>query len=194
MLETVRFRLKPVEEIDLHELLELQWDRDVMKLMNFKPLSMGDQREWFKSIGKNCLYFSVFEIKENKDQLIGLASLNQIDHFHQRASWGLKLMSGIYGKGIGYEIALILLHFGFSNLNLIKIHGDRVSENIGSVKMCSKLGMREEGRLLKHCFQNGEFKDLTLIGILKEEFYNHNLSELKRIGILDNDFTLYLHK
>ena len=34
MLETKRLILKPVEESDLKKLLELQWDKDLMKFMN----------------------------------------------------------------------------------------------------------------------------------------------------------------
>lgn len=182
MLETDRVCLKPVDEKDLTELLELQWDKDVMKLMNFKPLSMEDQKKWLKSIDNTNMYFSVFENENN--QLIGLASLKHIDHFNQRASWGLKLKSSTQKRGIGHEVALILHHFGFSNLNLNKIYGDRIAENIGSIKMCEKLGIREEGRLLNHCFQNGKFRDLTLVGILKEEFYKNNLSNLKKLKLI----------
>lgn len=184
MLETERLMLKPVEEADLADLLELQWDREIMKLMNFKPLSMDNQKEWLKSLGKNCIYFSVFEKTGGKHTLIGLASLNQIDHFHQRASWGLKLKTGLQGKGIGFEVTLILLHFGFSNLNFIKIHGDRIAENIGSIKMCEKIGVKEEGHLKSHYYQNGKFRDVTLVGILKEEFYKRNTDVLEKLGLM----------
>ncbi len=184
LLETERFLLKPVEESDLQELLELQWDKSLMKFMNFKPLSIENQKEWIKTLGKNNLAFSVFFKNEQKAELIGLATLNQIDHIHQRASWGLKLKSGIQGKGVGFEISLILLHFGFSNLNLRKIHGDSVSDNIGSLKMCDNIGLRQEGVLIDHYFQNGKFRNVTLVGILKEEFYSKNLEVLKNLGLL----------
>ncbi len=184
MLETQRILLKPVEEVDLGELLELQWDREVMRLMNFKPLSLENQREWFKSIGKNSLFFSIFNKIEKKRELIGLASLNQIDHFHQRASWGVKLKTGLQSKGIGYEVSLILLHFGFSYLNLNKIHGDRIAENIGSVEMCKKMGVREEGLLINHYFQNGKFRNVVLVGILREEFYKFNNVKLEELGLI----------
>ncbi|MCX6266806.1 MAG: GNAT family protein [Bacteroidetes bacterium] len=185
MLETRRFLLKPVEERDLNDLLELQWDREVIRLMSFKPISYENQKEWLKSIGTSKLFFSVFEKNSDNRELVGLASLNQIDNLHQRASWGLKLKANLQSKGIGYEVSLILLHFAFSNLNLVKIHGDRIAENIGSIKLCSKLGFREEGVLIKHYFKNGIHRNLTLVGILKEEFYEHNLEKLRELDLID---------
>jgi [ribosomal protein S5]-alanine N-acetyltransferase len=188
MLKTERIMLKPVEAGVLDKLLILQWEKETMKLMNFKPLSTQDQAEWFKSlvVDKSKMFFSIY-IRENISdyyKIAGLASL-KIDRFNQNASFGIKLTSNAQGKGIGYETALILLHFGFSNMNLLKIHGDRVKENTGSIKLTKKLGMTEEGCLRKHQFINGEFRDLTLVGILKDEFYLTNLAELKRLGIIE---------
>jgi len=190
MLKTERITLYPVTkgaEV-LSNLLKLQWDKEVMKLMNFKPLSEQDQDKWVESLvsDKSKLFFNIAQkSKDNNAEFIGLASLNNIDRLHQRASFGIKLRTDVQSKGIGYETALILLHFGFSNLNLLKIHGDRVKENIGSIKLTKKLGMTEEGCLRKHQFINGEFRDLTLVGILKDEFYLTNLAELKRLGIVE---------
>ena len=120
MLETKRLILKPVEETDLGALLELQWDKDLMQYMNFKPLSFEQQKQWFQSLGKTTLAFSVFLKQKDKNEIIGLGTINHIDQFHQRATWGLKLKSNIQSKGLGFESSLILLHLAFSNLNLQK--------------------------------------------------------------------------
>ena len=195
MLETKRILLKPVEEDDLKYLLNLQWDKDVIQLMYFKPLSMKDSHDWLKSLGKTKLYFSVFQkymvkslLFDERDnlnfELIGLASLNNIDRLHQRASFGIKLKTEVQGQGIGCEAILILLHYAFAHLNMKKIYGDRVKENIGSIKLTEKLGMKEEGYLRQHSYINGAFRDLTLVGILKDEFYAKNNDKLKKLDLL----------
>jgi RimJ/RimL family protein N-acetyltransferase len=184
MLETDRLLLRPVEEYDLKELLELQWDKSLMKFMKFKPLSMENQKEWIKSLGKNNATFVIVLKENNKYELIGLATLNQIDQLHQRASWGMKLKSNIQSKGVGFEASLILLNYAFSNLNLEKIHGDILFENIANRKMCKKVGVVEEGVLRSHYYQNGKFRDVVIVGILKKEFYEINKDELTRLDIL----------
>jgi RimJ/RimL family protein N-acetyltransferase len=183
MLETERLLLKPVEEADLKELLEMQWDRNLMQYMNFKPLSFENQKDWLKSLGKNNMAFSIFLKSENSMELIGLTTLNNIDSLHQRASWGMKLKSNIQSKGVGFEASVILLHFGFSHLNLNKIHGDILFDNIANRKMCSKIGVIEEGVLMKHYFQNGKFRDVVIVGILRDEFYNKNTETIKNLGL-----------
>ena len=50
--------------------------------------------------------------------------------------------------------------------------------------MCEKIGVREEGILINHIFQNGKFRNLVLVGILREEFYEKNLSALKNLGLV----------
>jgi RimJ/RimL family protein N-acetyltransferase len=184
MLETERLILKPVEQDDLEGLLELQWDKNLMTYMIFNPLSMENQKEWIKSLGKSNIAFSIFLKEEGINKLIGLATLNQINHIHQRASWGLKLTSNIQSKGIGFESSLILIHFAFANLNMAKIHGDILEENIANRKMCAKLGVREEGVLVNHYYQSGSFRNVVLVGMLKEEFYEKNSEKLKELGLM----------
>ena len=184
VLETERLLLRPVEESDLGELLAFQWDRKIMGLMNFKPLSMNDQKEWLKTLGGKKLAFSIILKAENEQELIGVATLNQIDHLHQRASWGMKLKMERQSGGIGFEVSLILFHFAFSTLNLHKISGDTVAENAAARKMCQNLGLREEGLLVSHYYQNGKFRDVVLVGILKEEFYKKNRDALSKLCLL----------
>lgn len=185
MLETERLLLKPVEEADLQELLNFQWSKDLMTYMLFKPLSYENQKEWLKSLGKENLAFSIFLKNETGMELIGMTTLNQINHLHQRATWGMKLKPNIQSKGIGFESSLILLHFAFSNLNMVKIHGDIIADNMANRKMCEKIGVREEGLLISHYYQNGIFRDVVLVGILKEEFYRHNSESLKKLGLIE---------
>lgn len=183
MLKTNLIQLSPVEEHHLKSLLSLQWDDKVMDLMFFKPLTMYDQIKWLKSIqdDKTKAYFAITE--RQYGQIIGLASLNNIDHLHQRASWGLKLCTETQGMGYGFQAALLLLDYGFRFLNLRKIYGDRIKGNQGSIKLCNALGIYEEGTLKEHCFHKGEFKDITLVGILKDEFYKHNQQTLQSFNI-----------
>ena len=128
--------------------------------------------------------FCIFEKEGENKNLIGLATLNNIDTLHQRVSWGLKLKTNLQGKGVGQEVSLILLNYGFATLNMQKIYGDILFDNIANRKMCQKLGVTEEGVLRNHYYQNGKFRDVVLVGILKEEFYEINSEKLRLLEIL----------
>lgn len=184
VLETPRLLLVPVEEKDLLNLLDLQWDREVVKYMKFTPLSLENQKEWLKNLGKNSLAFTMFQKIGDNKEFIGLATLNNIDHVNQRASWGMKLKTNIQSKGLGFEASLLIIHYAFNFLNMNKIHADYIEENISSKKLTEKIGLRKEGLLVNHLYQNGEFRNLILVGILKEEFYSHNNEMLLHYQII----------
>jgi ribosomal-protein-alanine N-acetyltransferase len=184
VLETKRLIIKPVEESDLPALLELQWDKEIMKYMKFSPISTEDQKAWFASLGKGCKAFTILQKTKGKHQLIGLTSLNNIDYVNQRASWGMKLKTNLQSKGIGYEASLIIIHYGFHYLNLRKIHADFLEENKNSKGLTDKIGLRQEGILIDHVYQNGAFKNLTLVGMLKSEFYKINSNKLMELQLL----------
>lgn len=187
MLETDRILLKPVEESELNDLLDMQWSQELMKYMIFKPISIENQKEWLKSLGKENLAFSIYLKIEDSRELIGIATLNHINQIHQRASWGMKLKSNLQSKGIGYEASLVVINFAFSHLNMMKIHADVIVDNSVSRKLAEKVGTREEGLLVNHYYQNGKFRNVILYGILKEEFYDKNYMELIRLGLIVND-------
>lgn len=184
ILETARLLLKPIEEEDLENLLELQWDKDVVQHMKFFPLSMDNQRSWIKSLGRERLAFSMFSKNEGVSEFVGLATLNNIDQVNQRASWGMKLKSGLPGRGIGFEASLMIMHYAFHFLNLVKIHADYIDDNKASEGLVNKIGLRQEGVLVKHLYHRGKFHDLILVGILKEEFYTHNRARLADLGLM----------
>ena len=183
VLETERLILKPVEESDLSILLDLQWDKEVVQYMKFFPLSMDNQKAWITSLGKNSLAFTILYKNGDNKQFVGLANLNQIDHINQRASWGMKLKNNIQGKGIGFEASLIIIHYAFFYLNLIKIHADYLEENISSHKLVDKIGLRQEGLLINHLYHQGQFRNLKLVGISKDEFYEKNKKILMELNL-----------
>lgn len=184
ILETERLLLKPVEQDDLDILLDLQWDKDVVKHMKFSPLSMDNQRAWIKTLGKDRYAFTMHQKTDGHLEFIGLATLNNVDAISQRASWGMKIKSGLLGKGIGFEASLIIIHYAFYFLNLVKIHADYIDDNKASEGLVRKIGLRQEGLLVKHLFHRGVFHDLILVGMLKEEFYAKNGDKLASLGLM----------
>ncbi len=184
ILNSSRLTLKPVVEEDLEAILRIQTDREVLKAMRFKKLTLDDQKKWFQSLGNSTLAFSVFRNGFNESrELVGLATVNNIDHHHKRASWGLKFKIGEQNHGFGYEASLLLMNYCFTKLGLHKMFGDSITENIASRKMCKKIGLTEDGILRQHFNIDGKFHDLVYFGILKEEFYERNQTILETLNI-----------
>jgi diamine N-acetyltransferase len=172
LLESDRLLLKPIEEEDINQLLEIRWDREVMRLSLPEPISRRDQQEWFRSLStKNNLALSVFLKEASGLKLVGTIGLYDINTRHQRATFRMRLSGECQGQGIGFEAGRMLMEYGFNVLNLRKICGDQFAENKAAVTFCRRLGFVEEGVLRQHYYQNGMFRDVSFVGLLKEDFF-----------------------
>ena len=170
-LESERLLIKPIEEEDIYQLLEFRWDKDIMRYTIHEPISKMDQLEWYKSLTKKDLALSVFFKEGNKRILTGTIGLFDINMRHQRASIRMRLSLEYQGKGIGGEASRMLFTYGFNTLNLQRINGLQFRENIASVKFLKRLGFKEEGILRRYFYHNGTFRDVSSIGLLKEDFF-----------------------
>lgn len=171
ILESERLLLKPIEEEDILELLEIRWDADVMKLSLHESISEKEQYEWYNSQTRKDLALSVFLKEDEKKILIGTIGLYNINMRHQRAVFRMRLSQKAQGKGVGFEAGCMLMEYGFNVLNLHRITGDQFAVNKAAVTFCRKMGFKEEGIFRKHHYQNGEFRDVSLVGLLKEDFF-----------------------
>ncbi len=101
--------------------------------------------------------------------LIGACGL-EIFREHRRAEVGYWLGRDYWGKGYATEAAAAVLGWGFETLGLARVSAARFADNPASGRVLEKLGMTQEGRLRRHAFRGGEFRDMVLYGILREEW------------------------
>ncbi len=172
ILETERLLLRPIEEEDIYELLEIRWDKDVMVYSLHEAVSRSEQLAWFKGLNtKKNLALSVLLKKDGGLKLVGTIGLYDINTRHQRATFRMRLSKECQGQGIGFEAGRMLMEYGFNVLNLHKICGDQFAINKAAVTFCRHLGFEEEGTLREHFYQNGEFRDVSFVGLLKGDFF-----------------------
>lgn len=84
-------------------------------------------------------------------------------------------------KGVGTEAGHAVLEFCFRILGVHRVIGVCLAENEPATKLCQKLGMRCEGRLLKAALINLEWHDLLQFALLKDEYIrakNHAPGEM----------------
>ena len=172
ILESNRLLLRPIEEEDIYQLLEIRWDADVMHFSLHEAVSRSEQLAWFKGLNmKKNLALSVFLKSDGALKIVGTIGLYDINTRHQRATFRMRLSKECQGQGIGFEAGRMLMEYGFNVLNLQKVCGDQFSENKAAVTFCRHLGFVEEGVFRKHFYQNGQFRDVSFVGLLKEDFH-----------------------
>lgn len=110
-------------------------------------------------------------LREN-DELIGYIYLNGIDWKYRRADFA-KLIGKkeCWGKGIATEATFLMLYHGFVVLGLERIQATQLKSNYGSIRVNEKCGFKNEGIMRKAVFKNGEYQDLNLMSVIREDFF-----------------------
>jgi RimJ/RimL family protein N-acetyltransferase len=136
------------------------------------PYTKADARQWLalQEEESRAGTGAVFAItgKEN-GSLMGACGL-EIFPEHRRAELGYWLGRDFWGNGYATEAAWAVVGWGFGTLGLNRISASRFSDNPASGRVLEKVGMRQEGVLRRHVFRGGEFRDMVMYGMLREEW------------------------
>lgn len=174
ILTTQRLLLRRFGEGDVPAVTRLADDitiyRNTLKIPH--PYTETDARLWL-SIQKEQTRTGtgvVFAITGKDDGLLMGACGMELVADHRRGELGYWLGRDYWGKGYATEAAAAVVGWGFETLGLARISAARFSDNPTSGRVLEKIGMAREGVLRRHAFRDGEFRDMVMYGILREEW------------------------
>ncbi len=87
----------------------------------------------------------------------------------QRAELGYWLCADAWGQGIATEATHALTAWGFGT-GLAKIYARVIAGNAASVRVLTKIGMRQEGLLRNHLRKGNKLLDVLEFGVLATEW------------------------
>ena len=134
------------------------------------PLSIEQQKTWFaKNVGDQKNFRFVIDTPE--DGAVGIATLTNIDWKNRRATHGIKLASKERRtKGIGTDAVMALMRYAFDELALHRLDGSWFEFNAASKALYTKCGWKAEGVKREYIYKRGEWRDLTIVGILESDY------------------------
>ncbi len=103
-------------------------------------------------------------------QLIGNCGIRMESPGALAADVGYELAPQHWGCGYATEAACAIVQFGFTELGLHRIQSRCIADNVGSVRVLEKLGMRLEGRLRENEYFKQRWWDTLLFAILDSEW------------------------
>lgn len=168
--------LRPLKIEDLEKTHEWRNNLELIKAtqaIRF-PKSLEMDQSWFNNalndISNRNIYFGIEEKSTN--EFIGIIQLNGIDYISGTATWGFIIGDKRnHGKGYSKEAPLLLFKYAFDVLNLRKIFGYALSNNVSSIRMHEKIGgFEEEGLLKNHIYFDNEYHDIKVLSFFREEF------------------------
>ncbi|CDF79290.1 GCN5-related N-acetyltransferase [Formosa agariphila KMM 3901] len=105
-------------------------------------------------------------INKENNNFIGWCGL-KLGEIENETDIGFRFFEKVWNKGYATESAKACLHYGFEKLNLTRIIGRAMNENIGSIKVLEKIGLEFE--------QNTNFQgqDAVIYKIEKKPTHNN---------------------
>ncbi|HSN76312.1 MAG TPA: GNAT family protein [Anaerolineae bacterium] len=129
-------------------------------LQDYVAQRLGDHNNVFLAI-----------IRKEDERHIGNIQLGPINWIHRFADVGLLIgAKDCWGQGFATEAIGMVTQYAFGKLNLQRLTAGCYANNLGSAKAFLRNGWQEEGRRKNHCFCEGRYVDVILVGITNQEF------------------------
>ena len=177
-LRTPRLVLRAFTRADSDTVTRLAGEREIaVNTLNIPhPYEQRHAIEWIDSHAGQLHRHeaATFAVTRSSDGiLLGAAGLI-LDAEHRSGELGYWIGRPYWGQGFATEAARAVVEWGFDELDLHRVHASHFPRNPASGNVLRKLGMRSEGRLREHVLKWGEFLDIEMYGVLREEFARTN--------------------
>ena len=136
------------------------------------PTSVELQKAWLEKVSgcQDNGSIVLFAMENLTGATVGWVSLHSRDQKNGTFSFGVAVYRDHRGHGYAVDAVRMLLKFGFWEQRYQKCNSVCAHSNEASMRMHSKLGFMEEGRIRRNGFFNGVYHDDVMFGMTREEF------------------------
>jgi len=166
MLEGKFVNLKMVEREDVPLLQEWWNDPEFHGMCNPLDLqkSKADIEKQLDKAGSESAWFLILKKDGSKIGFLGM------DMGPYAGEIGYVLIPSERGKGYCTEAVKLALDYLFMSKNIVRVQAGILAGNVASQRVLEKAGFQREGTIRKGRFAWGDFVDLCIYGILREEW------------------------
>jgi [ribosomal protein S5]-alanine N-acetyltransferase len=150
---------------------------DNSEISRFSMIPYPLRLSWVKNyIRKSMEKFELNEkyswaiFQKHQDQFVGVAVLKNINHENKSAQIGYSIGQNFWNKGYTKMAVKLVLNYAFKDINLNRVEIRIDCNDEKSIKLLDDLNCICEGRLRSSIYRKGEFHDLLLYSILRNEF------------------------
>lgn len=133
--------------------------------------TMEGLKDYVRSFEKSedKFLFTINDIHSNK--YIGNGSISSVNYNTETFSFGLFIGDQNYwGKNGAFETSMLLLQFGFEELNMRKVFGGAYSNQLASRFSLKRIGMTLEAKLKAKFKYKDQFVDQVIYSLHKDEW------------------------
>jgi RimJ/RimL family protein N-acetyltransferase len=161
-------RLRAIEESDLPLINEGIWNPEVSRFLSMAwPQPVALTREWWEHRRKADGV--AFVIETLAGEFVGGVSLEEVTYRSRVAVLGIWIGEPHWSRGYGTDAVRRICRFGFNEMNLQRVALAVYDNNPRGRRAYEKVGFKEEGRLRRAHFIDGDYVDVIIMGLLAEE-------------------------
>lgn len=161
------WRAKYQEFLDSETRRLLQWCIELPKTDEMYAESFAESCYFKDAKETNTFMFSMETVS---NEFVGWINMHSRDQKNGTFSFAVGIFEPYRRMGYAMEACHILFRFAFHELRLQKCNSDCVGWNHESVALHKKLGFTEEGKQRRSIYTMGQYHDLILFGLTREEF------------------------
>lgn len=179
--------LRKLERKDLPLLKELK-NESWFGTHTINFLNDLDQERWFEGLNnKTHLILVAYKelVNTEKEIPVGLYKIQNIDWYNRTYDSSHDVFKEHRGKGLSKPVLVAGTDFAFEVLNMNRIDGQILENNIASIKSAEYAGFTHEGIRRKSIHKCGEWLNSIHIGILREDW--EKLERVKGYGGICNE-------
>jgi diamine N-acetyltransferase len=175
MIYGEQIRLRAAERSDLPRFVAWLNDPDVRRFLFINlPLSLVQEELWFENMQKAepAEQVLVIEVQDGSEwKPIGNTSFMGIDWQARLAEVGIFIgEKDFWNRGYGRETMRLMLKHGFNTLNLNRIWLRVYEHNLRGIRAYEHAGFVHEGRLRQAKYDDGQYYDILLMSVLRNEW------------------------
>lgn len=147
-LDTERLRLYPLTEADLEDLVELDGDPDVRRMVDPFGVIIPEDREerrvyeWERHVSRGGFYGARERVGNG---FVGWFQLEAAPDRPDEAELGYRLRRHVWGLGYASEGARALVDHALDVLGYRRVYAHSLRDNPASIRVLEKAGLREAG-------------------------------------------------
>jgi RimJ/RimL family protein N-acetyltransferase len=168
--------LRTIELNDAKSILYYRSKPEIYRYQSWKPSTLQEVRDFIttrivQEPNINDSWFQLAIIEKATNQLIGDVGLHFFADQTDQVEIGITLRKENQGKGLATEVLRLVFDYVFITLKKHRIIASVDPQNIASIRLLKRIGMRKEAHFRKSIFLNGAWQDDIIYAILEEEWH-----------------------
>lgn len=116
-------------------------------------------------------------VRQDNSAVVGDVFLSKDEELQGTTEVGYMFHPDHYGRGFATEAVREALRIGFEEWGVHRIYARVDEENIGSVRVCQKIGMRQEARLIESDRRGDVWSTELVFAMLDREWHERKQSQ-----------------